>query len=298
MVYDGTTPKRTLLPDELTSSEFEVPMMTAEEIQDRSKANILSKGLVLLQTGWFVVQVIARKAEGLTVTELEVVTLAFASLNFVIYGLWWQKPLDVKRPTRVYEKGGIRDARVVQEDRDFGNVLRCKKSSWWDSVVKLWKKYSVGIFFAPLIKMTGGDDDEPLDSSKKRVKTFYSGKLSENEAFGLYLMSWAVGAGFGAIHFLAWSYPFPSQTERILWRVSSVLITFISLCVVLSFAIDKLSKWLGGSWVALGITWLVLLMVYIACRVLLLMLPFMSLRSLPPDAYRTVTWTTFVPHIH
>ena len=41
-------------------------------------------------------QCIARGAYGLTVTELEVVTVAFASLTGVIYYLWWDKPLDVR----------------------------------------------------------------------------------------------------------------------------------------------------------------------------------------------------------
>jgi len=36
--------------------EIEWPTMTEEEIQDRSKADIFSKGIVLLQTTWFIVQ--------------------------------------------------------------------------------------------------------------------------------------------------------------------------------------------------------------------------------------------------
>jgi len=36
-------------------------------------------------------------------TELELVTLAFAALNFVTYGLWWNKPLNVQCPVCVFE---------------------------------------------------------------------------------------------------------------------------------------------------------------------------------------------------
>ena len=105
MLYEGRILKRTLLLRDLLSWEFEIPKITAEEIQDRSKANIISKGLVLLQIGWFVTQVIARTTQDLVVTELEVVTLAFAMLSFTIYGLWWRKPVDVRCAVRVYEKG-------------------------------------------------------------------------------------------------------------------------------------------------------------------------------------------------
>ncbi|KAI9459826.1 hypothetical protein F5148DRAFT_961686, partial [Russula earlei] len=51
------------------------------------------KSLVVLQTGWFVTQCIARGAQDPSITELELVTVAFASLNFVMCLLWWDKPL-------------------------------------------------------------------------------------------------------------------------------------------------------------------------------------------------------------
>ena len=36
---------------------------------------------------------------------------------------------------------------------------------------------------------------------------------------------------------------------------------------------------------------------YILARAVTLVLAFMSLRDLPPGAYETVYWTTFIPHI-
>jgi len=72
------------------------PDITEEEIKDRSKGDYLSKGIVVLQTTWFIVQFIARAASKLTITELEVVTLAFSTLIGVIYYLWWDKPLGAQ----------------------------------------------------------------------------------------------------------------------------------------------------------------------------------------------------------
>ena len=72
------------------------PSITEEEIKDRSKGDYLSKGIVVLQTTWFTVQFFARVASKLTITELEVVTLAFSTFIGVIYYLWWDKPLDVR----------------------------------------------------------------------------------------------------------------------------------------------------------------------------------------------------------
>ena len=72
------------------------PDITEEEIKDKSKGDYFSKSIVVLQTTWFIVQFFARAASKLTITELEVVTLAFSTLIGVIYFLWWDKPLDVR----------------------------------------------------------------------------------------------------------------------------------------------------------------------------------------------------------
>ena len=77
-------------------------MPTKAEIEDKGKSNWLAKSLVLLQTSWFVMQCIARAIEHLPVTHLEIVTLAYAAMNFVIYIFWWNKPLNVNRPVRVF----------------------------------------------------------------------------------------------------------------------------------------------------------------------------------------------------
>lgn len=81
---------------------IEFPTITEEEIDDRSKGDALSKTLVLGQTSWFIAQCITRKAEGLVMTELELVTLAFAALNSFMYFFWWNKPLDVRTTVPVY----------------------------------------------------------------------------------------------------------------------------------------------------------------------------------------------------
>ncbi|KAJ3503531.1 hypothetical protein NLJ89_g8391 [Agrocybe chaxingu] len=72
--------------DELYSAgRINWPKITKEEIEDKSKADAFTKGVVLMQTGWFVLQCITRGAYKLAVTELEVVTLALAALTAVIY---------------------------------------------------------------------------------------------------------------------------------------------------------------------------------------------------------------------
>ena len=47
-------------------------------------------------------QCIARRAQHLDLTLVELLTLSLAVLNGVMYFLWWNKPMDVRRPIRVY----------------------------------------------------------------------------------------------------------------------------------------------------------------------------------------------------
>jgi hypothetical protein len=89
--------------NELVSAivDWKFVLPTAEEIRDRSKGDGLAKALVVGQTAWFVAQCLSRCLAGLAITEIELVTLAFAALNGIIYFLWWNKPLDVRYAVQV-----------------------------------------------------------------------------------------------------------------------------------------------------------------------------------------------------
>lgn len=78
-----------------------LPEISAEEILDKSKIDVLGKCLAILQGCWLVVQVITRLIYGLPVTLLEVNTLGHVLCALVVYILWWHKPRDVQDPTRL-----------------------------------------------------------------------------------------------------------------------------------------------------------------------------------------------------
>ena len=106
MLFEGDLAKGVLTPERfselLTAEKIEFPTVTVEEIEDRSKADGFSKTIALGQTLWFVAQCIARKAHHHDLTTVELLTLSLAVLNGVMYFLWWNKPMDVRCPARVY----------------------------------------------------------------------------------------------------------------------------------------------------------------------------------------------------
>ena len=105
MLYEGEEAKGVLSPTRfselLMAGKIEFPTVSAEEIEDRSKADAFSKTIAVGQTLWFIVQCLARRAEHLDITLIELLTLSLAVLNGMMYFLWWHKPLDVRCPVRV-----------------------------------------------------------------------------------------------------------------------------------------------------------------------------------------------------
>ena len=87
---------------------FEI-RLTEDEISDRSKGDGLSKLIFMLQSSWFITQCIARRSQGLALTQLELTTLAMASLNAVTCILWWHKPLNAQAIVYVYLTRNLTD---------------------------------------------------------------------------------------------------------------------------------------------------------------------------------------------
>jgi len=313
MEYDGNRPIRVLLPEQLESYSLtgngDFPRISKADIDDKSKGDAISKTIVILQTGWFVTQCIARGIQGLPITELELVTVAFATLNFLIYLLWWDKPLNVQRGVRVYKK------RITEEPVDDGDVesavgfwiaLRDTLSGLPAAIVRRpviasddiddsgWV-YRVVVWpiMKPLSIMSGRDDEY---ENLKRVHTFYPRGWDRMPRRGAFLVT-AIASVFGSIHCIGWSFTFPSSTEQTLWRVASVSIVGVPIIFVPHvLALSNEPGMKGHDWYLITII-LMQSFLYILSRLALLILPFLTLRSLPPATFHVVHWTSFIPHV-
>jgi len=314
--YEGNQPIRVLLPDKLESYSLtgngDFPRISKAEIEDKSKGDVILKAIVILQTGWFVAQCTARGVQRLPITELELATVAFAALNFVIYLLWWDKPQNVGRGVRVYRKrrteelvddgnveatvgfwGALRDplsnlpAAIVR-----GPMTDPFKDSLWVIRVLIWPLYKPANILIP--------DGESEAVEIKRVDTFYPSNWVTSKKFAIFLVG-AITVAFGAIHCIGFSFKFPSYIERTLWRVASLTITGVPIMILILFGFANIlsmlrfpSRFIETCTVnSLDL----LLFLYMLCRLVLLVLPFLCLRSPPPAAFHVVHWASFIPHI-
>ncbi|KAJ7891623.1 hypothetical protein B0H14DRAFT_2496750, partial [Mycena olivaceomarginata] len=89
-----------------SGNDYQFIVPTEDEIKDRSKSDWLAKSIALIHTTWFLVQCFARGNQRLAITELEIVTGAYAMMNFTIYFFWWKKPLNIGCPVRVIDRQG------------------------------------------------------------------------------------------------------------------------------------------------------------------------------------------------
>ena len=275
-------PLHPLLASDLTHDDvYSFAMPTEAEIKDKGESDWLAKSLVLLQTSWFVMQCIARAIKHLPVTHLEIVTLAYAAINFVIYVFWWNKPLNVNRPVRVFRKSDVEEA--ISE----APILASEAN---------------GNGLDEMLMFIGGYQDDSVDLSREdKVPRFWANSTGNGVMIADIIML-GVGICFGAIHCIAWHFSFPTHPELSIWRISSIAITAVPFYIALMFSLGiwllsmdfETANIIGGiSLISLFLAFIL----YIVARVFTLVLAFTSLRDLPPGAFDTVHWTTFIPHI-
>ncbi|KAJ7259044.1 hypothetical protein C8J57DRAFT_1185305 [Mycena rebaudengoi] len=258
-----------------------------EDIMDRSKGDALSKGIAMMQGLWFVTQCLARIVQRLPMTEIEVSTLAFALLNVFIWVLWWEKPLDVQEPimmavephTPTLDIPKLRNQprhRLTRYNRFYGMFNGYYSIEPLEAVPSFW--------FAP----TSPEYD-----------------LRSSISFKSVVVEGVLGMLFAAVHIAAWHIDFPSKAERWLWRSCALFIAGLPLmlCTLpvfewLAYQLPERQRWLmmlhkpsphtifKGSAV-----------LYIAARLTLLSLPFISLRALPPRAFVDINWSVYIPHL-
>ncbi|KZP29207.1 hypothetical protein FIBSPDRAFT_679854, partial [Athelia psychrophila] len=306
--YDKDGPRHALDPKTVIQyvREGKITAPTAAEVADRSKGDMLSKGLAVIQTIWFVTQCIGRLFERLPLTNLEVITLAYTVITVAMYIAWWEKPLNVACVIRV----------PILSDRTPPDLEQTPPTFYL--IIQKWLHRAFGLAddnpgvkgFSPRIRAfvdstSGGSVKlEGLEG----VPTFWTGTTGDGDVTRRpHIVSLFVAVSFAAVHYIPWSYAFSSPLEQQLWRWSTVAVTGVPVALFPCLMLARLRPKSGEAkhWQCLrecGSACGVFVIyvgspVYICARCMLFLLSFITLRSLPIAAYRIVEWTKFIPHI-
>jgi len=179
--------------------------LTKEEILDKSKADNLLKTAAALQILWLIVSVITRKVYGLPISLLEVCTVAFAALAVVTYVANLAKPKEVDVQITLVSDNCHVDGFQFNGESFFARTVR------------------------PIEADRRLDPPPRIENDMLRLQSHGTQYVTLTYALAVSTMC------FGAIHCGAWQSYFPSQVERILWQVASVLsstLPLINLLVV------------------------------------------------------------------
>jgi hypothetical protein len=248
---------------------------TDEEIDEKSKADPITKLITCTQVIWVAIQICGRLVQHLDVSLLEVATSAYLVLTVATYILWLSKPYRIMLVTQVILPEAFHDAPFtskpvwwVDEDRSFYEILR--NDCWLAGTLQEDQIYGDYTFRDPVLLVV---------------------------AIGLFTV-------FSGIHCAAWRYSFPSISEARLWRASAVTLGASSLLMgILTYGFHSLSDvGVKGSWILCLRVLVIFLMItsiaaHALARIAILVEVIISLRSAPAGIYQQVNWSAYIGHI-
>jgi hypothetical protein len=80
----------------------EYPTITRKEVWDKSKQDAFTKVITAFQTGYMIIQCIARATQDLAITTLELNALAIVVCSIMTSCVWLHKPADVQTPVHIH----------------------------------------------------------------------------------------------------------------------------------------------------------------------------------------------------
>lgn len=257
-----------------------------EDIKDRSRADGFTKAVACLQAIWLVAQCIARAAQHLPVSPLEIATCAYVACAVMTYLLWWNKPLSVEEQ---YVVGPVLRLCILKDLRE-----RFPFARGWTSFAQNYE-IAGGLRERSLSRQTEASSD-PVDFS-------HFGKRSQ-------FILWVGGLVFCSIHCIAWNFGFASPAEAYHWRIFAASGTASAAFLVFLYIPFYASRYMKVSWLgwkgdgipmsnwetSLTLVMTLVILLFIASRIYLLVAMFYSLHSMPAGVYATVDWTRYVPH--
>jgi hypothetical protein len=251
-----------------------LPSITVDEINDENKCDAFTRAISVIQIAWISVQVVARSARRLAVSQLEVAVLAFSACAIIIYALNWKKPKGLSVPYTLFSFLGAIPSKVVRctiGGRDGTDKL-------FDESILLVLFDYVGPPGPPETLSRRAPNDSSIAQDPHKYALY--------DVFGLFIGTTL----FGGLHAAAWNFTFPTRIEQIIWRASSVNCTIYMFAWALSIFIfpdDNNPRRLTIRFISI---------LYVLARLFLIIEIFRTLCFLPPDAYMS-TWATNISHL-
>ena len=291
------------------------PDVRTEDLWDKSKQDQIAKAITCVQVFYLVVQCIGRAIQHLAITTMELSALAIVVCSTMTSICWWSKPLDVRTPILI-----PMSTSTAQLLKEAGEVAaKPYKQTPLDFVDDLGPSWSLNV--QPFMKM-------PVAPRERPIPRFGNDRFPNLKGYQESFLCFATLL-YAAIHLVGWNFTFPTKTELLLWRLSSM---FLFGNTVMFWVCETIAAWQRrGRWERIFYRifdsskledvenarqarianrtpkvlplksefWSIfpLAVTYAAARGYLIMEVFIGLRSLEASAYMNVNWAAFIPHV-
>lgn len=270
------------------SDSFIEALPSEEEIHDKSKGDYFVKGTAVVQVLWLLVQVIIRHFKGLPTSQLEIFVLAFSVCAIITYILSWEKPQGVMTPTYIPLLVDI--APRENSRQPWAPIPDMPTRTRWLQAIFLLHRSRRAV-----------KRSDPIPYDMEYVF------LRKTDPFSYVDIGAAIcGSISGGFHFLAWNYPFPTLTEKLLWRAATLFLTAFPLFFLLTVGymwmlnpqrwIDIIESPGPRHNITMAIAFVANLL-YVTARLCIVIESLRSLFFLPPEAFIATTWSTQIPHV-
>ncbi|MCJ1273929.1 hypothetical protein MMC21_001722 [Puttea exsequens] len=183
-------------------------------IREKDKVDGAIRILTLLQISWFLINVVGRAAQHLTITCLELTTAFFIFCAFGISFCWAHKPADLVLPEIIITEYFIQDILDNAGDQARGPYLRTPldfvdHKEW---ALSLYFQHCVSILRHMRIPI--GRPVVPIPA----IENTHDLPVSDTVTTTIFWFSMV----YVVLFFSAWNFTFPSHMEAILWRAAIV----------------------------------------------------------------------------
>ncbi|KAF7293060.1 hypothetical protein MIND_01205400 [Mycena indigotica] len=244
------------------------------DIEDKSKADLVTKFIALTQLVWFVVQILARLLLRLPfkLSELEVATVAFALIPLCTWWLWKDKPQDVNEAIRLSvgrEREYIHSMTPAPGKEDEGDqtnstITHSEHSELLENASSgellpnsRFQRSLASILTAIFFGNFHSDYWRPRIEKYMAVPIFWTGpwlldlgpaangrrNISENSTNSTHgtslTLQFILSLLFGAVHCGAWALYFPSVVIARLWQCGAVAVIGCPPLALLANALSR-----------------------------------------------------------
>ena len=286
---------------------IEIPQISVERIKEWSNTDSKAKLLACAQSLWFIIQCLGRVIQQLPFTTLEIFTVSFIGCTWINYYFWWHKPQGLKTITFIHvphlleqDLDAMEEAVPLGRRGEWRNPALSSLSNIGDNFRrKRTATEQVTRRSLRVIQLTSMNNLPPgLDRGLLEWED-----LMNDAMLGLWDESWQMACATfpgilnSAFDIVAWNFVFPTPVESLLWKISTCTTTGLAVVTMVYTLVHWAVTNKKDHQQLESVGFKCYATIYSFLRLYVIVEIFISLRSLPAGVFRTVAWSTYIPHI-